>query len=202
MPTCLSPPSTPSVLRLAGRSLFQVPVPKGGAAITQLAPQTFYRGGHPTVRLADSAHGGFDVLATVDLLAPAAAEGTVSVRGGWPAAVAVVKRVSLVEGENSVVLTIPAAQTLGVKLWHPHGHGGQPRYSITAVWTPTLVGAPLATTDRLIGFRHAVLITTNDTDPATVAGAPDQNGTGQFTVRTVPKTARPHGRIQSPCSDV
>ena len=164
-------------------------MPKGGAAISELAPQTFYQGGHPTARLSDDDHAGFEVRATVDLLAAAVTEGVVSVIGGWPNAVAVAQNVSLAPGNNSVVVMLPASQTRGVRLWHPHGHGDQPRYSLTATFTASALrsaaggaAVPPATTERLMGFRHAVLITTNDTDAAVVANSPAQNGTGQFTM--------------------
>jgi hypothetical protein len=165
------------------KSVYVVSIPHGGAAISQLAPQTFYRSGHPTTRLGDNEHKGFDVKASVELLAPEGGGGVLSVVGGWPGAVAVSKHVLLVKGNNTVVVAIPAAQTLGVRLWHPHGHGEQPRYSITATYAPSGGAAgQSATTERLMGFRHAVLITMNDTDGQAVADAPNQNGTGQFTM--------------------
>jgi hypothetical protein len=177
------------------RSVYLVSVPIGGAAITELAPQTFYQGVHPTERLADDNHAGFEVRAVVDLLAPANTSGTLTVVGGWPESVAVSKAVTLTVGNNTVVVTIPASQTLAVKLWHPHGHGGQPRYAINATFEPSsssvvartgrrfnTIPPPPATTERLLGFRHAVLITINDSDPVAVAAAQSQNGSGTFTM--------------------
>ena len=173
------------------KSVYLLPVPAGGAAITHLAPQTFYQGGHPIERLADDSHAGFDVRVTLELHAPESGEGTVSVLGDWPGATAVSARATLKQGSNTIVVTIPASQSDRVKLWHPNGHGAQPLYTINATYASAPTRHPgvsavdqlaVASTSRRIGFRHAVLITTNDTDPDVVAGAPHQNGTGQFTM--------------------
>ena len=132
----------------------------------------------------------------VELLASAAGSGTVEVLGMWPGATAVSTKVSVVKGTTNVTLNIPAEQTAGVRLWHPHGHGGQPLYNITATYTPdgaattekgTLLSghanAYAATTTRRIGFRHVALVTVNDTDPAVRASAQsNHSGTGQFTM--------------------
>eukprot|EP01047_Picozoa_sp_COSAG01_P040741 COSAG01_NODE_3448_length_6086_cov_4.407049_4_plen_124_part_00 len=81
-----------------------------------------------------------------------------------------------------------------VRLWHPHGHGAQPLYNITA--TVSVLGdgvaasgegsqssatAVIATTRR-IGFRHVALVTINDTDAAEVAAAAAKQNTGAFTM--------------------
>jgi hypothetical protein len=82
---------------------------------------------------------------------------------------------------------------MDVQLWHPHGHGAQPLYNITATFTPNsssrtqpfnhdhnnhdetngdgvgltaVAPAASATTTRRIGFRHVALVTVNDTDPS------------------------------------
>ena len=69
-----------------------------------------------------------------------------------------------------------------VRLWHPIGNGDQPRYNITAVFSPGGASpqAEPASTWRLLGFRHVALVTINDTDVAAVTAAKDQDGTGQF----------------------
>lgn len=170
------------------KSVYVLSIPAGGAAISQLAPTTWYQGGHPTTLLADDDHKGFEVHANVELLAPRPVAGTVSILGNWPGAVQVTQHVRLSKGNNAVVVIIPAAQTTQAKLWHPRGNGNQTLYNISASFSPSTTttimeaSAAVPTTQRHIGFRHAVLITTNDSDPQIVANAPQQNGTGQFTM--------------------
>ena len=160
------------------KSVYLVSVPKGSAAITQFVPHTFYAGGHPTAILTDESHKGFAIKAEVDLFAPVATGGTVVVTGAWPGATPVSREVSLTAGQNSVAVLIPAEQaTSGVRLWHPHGHGGQPMYNITATFE-TATGDALTT--RRLGFRHVALVTVNDTDPAVVAT--NGKGTGELTM--------------------
>ena len=76
------------------KSVYLLPVPAPGIALTQLVPLTFYAGGHPTTRLSDDGHAGFVVNATLDFfvspqsnntLGPA----TVSIVGSWAGATAV-----------------------------------------------------------------------------------------------------------------
>ena len=159
------------------KSVYVLPLPQTpGVAITQMVPLTFYAGGHPITRLSDSNHSGFMVNVTLDLYAVVAAEAAeLSVLGSWPRAQPVGLTVALKPGMNSVTLSIPAAQTRAVLLWHPHGHGEQPLYRIVA-------SAAGANATRKIGFRHAVLVTINDTDPATAAAAKTQEGTGDLTM--------------------
>ena len=95
------------------------------------------------------------------------------------------QEVTLAAGMNDVTLHIPASQTQGVKLWHPHGHGAQPLYNITATFTQAhrhtgTAAAAAATTTRRVGFRHVALITVNDTDPTAAAAAARANGTGSL----------------------
>ena len=120
-------------------------MPSPGVAISQVVPLTYYAGGHPTSRLDDDAHAGFTVNVTVDLFAIAAVPAvSVSVVGSWPGATAVTQsNVALTAGGNSVVISIPASQTKAVRLWHPHGHGGQPMYNITTtLQTPSTRATP------------------------------------------------------------
>lgn len=170
------------------KSVYVLSIPAGGAAISQLAPTTWYQGGHPTALLGDEDHKGFDVHTNVELLAPTPVAGLVSVRGSWPGAVEVSQHVQLSRGNNTVTVVIPAAQTVRAKLWHPRGNGNQTLYMISTSFAPSstitrsAATALVPTTQRRIGFRHAVLITTNDSDPQIVADSPKQNGTGQFTM--------------------
>ena len=58
--------------------------------------------------------------------------GTLTVVGGWPNAKAVSQHVQLTGGSsvNNVTVTLPAAQTVGAALWHPHGHGKQVLHNV------------------------------------------------------------------------
>ena len=102
--------------------------------------------------------------------------------GSWPAARAVSKTVALSPGMNSVTVTIPSSDTKAVRLWHPHGHGAQPLYNVTATVAVPAAKHPDPVATRRIGFRHAALVTINDTDAATVAAAKAQTGNGDFTM--------------------
>eukprot|EP00040_Diaphanoeca_grandis_P024326 m.133582 g.133582 ORF g.133582 m.133582 type:complete len:1057 (-) comp29683_c0_seq3:38-3208(-) len=164
-------------------------LPLQTVAITQLVPHTFYAGPHPTSILSDNDHAGFMIKVRVQFYSTTAgATGTISVLGSWTGAtMASIQVTSVQVGTNNVTLTIPPAQTQRVNLWHPHGHGGQPLYNITATFSPsTEGGAPLAdttaSTTRRIGFRHIALITINDTDPTQHGKQAQTNGTGQFTM--------------------
>jgi hypothetical protein len=164
------------------KSVYVVPVAHSSASITHLVPHTFYAGGHPTTMLTDDTHAGFEVRVKIELAVSGdGGHGTISVLGSWPDASAVELPTALPSGDNAVTLTVPAAQTVGVRLWHPHGHGDQALYNITATFTPSDGGGP-ATTTRRIGFRHVALVTINDTDVAARAAAENTSGTGQFTM--------------------
>mmetsp|Transcript_31436 Transcript_31436/g.94443 ORF Transcript_31436/g.94443 Transcript_31436/m.94443 type:complete len:1023 (+) Transcript_31436:5048-8116(+) len=164
------------------KSVYLLPVLDSGAAILHLIPHTFYSGGHPTSLLTDESHEGFEIRVSVDLVVTGSSpvSGRVSVLGTWPGAAAVSQTAKLVPGVNTVTVVIPATQSVGARLWQPHGHGDQALYNITATYTPNH-GAPSATTRRL-GFRHVALVTINDTDATTRAAANHTSGTGQFTM--------------------
>jgi hypothetical protein len=136
--------------------------------------------------LTDSTHKGFDVNVTAELWAATAGgtAGSLSVLGGWPGAVAVSTKV--VAGSTRATVSLPASQTLGARLWQPNGHGEQVRYNLTATFTPSTPSASSAAAPsvatRLIGFRHIAMVTVDDTDPAIVAKAPSQDGTGSLTM--------------------
>ena len=127
------------------------------------------------------------VRAQVQLWAPAATTGHVTVSvGGVPGATVSSATQSLKAGANTIKVTIPAAATKGVKLWHPHGNGAQPRYNLSATFNPAAAsnsdsgGGGAALTWRLLGFRHVALVTMNDTDAAAAAKAATTDGTGQL----------------------
>jgi beta-galactosidase/beta-glucuronidase len=181
------------------KSVYVVSLPASTATIAQFGVQTFFAGGHPTSLLPHSGHAGFNVSATLDLLATTACSGTVSVLGSWPGAVRQTQRVSLRAGTTAVTLALPAEQTRQARLWHPNGHGAQVLYSITANFAPDGSGAVAATTSRRIGFRHIALVTTDDTDAHARASAARETGTGQrtmfFRVNGAPLYARGGNKI-------
>lgn len=162
------------------KSVYVLPLADNSAAIAQLVPHTFYAGGHPMSILSDDNHAGFDVRVRVVLDVVGVGSGTLSVIGSWPTARPVQTLVNFNGEKCNVTVVIPAAQTVGVQLWHPHGHGQQALYNITATFTPS-TGEPSTTTRRL-GFRHIALVTVNDTDPTIRASAQNASGTGQFTM--------------------
>ena len=132
------------------------------AAITHLVPHVFYNGAYPVTPLSDTNNGGFTVVLRTYLWSIGAVTGTVSVSGAWPGATASTP-VSLVAGENSVVLNLTAAPG-SVSLWWPNGLGAHPLYTVSTTFTPSGSSVGL-TTSRQIGFRFAVYVTGNDTDP-------------------------------------
>ena len=159
------------------RSAYLIAV--GAAAVEHLQTRIFYEGDYPTAPLTDASAGPWTVVTRVHLRAPAAAAGTVSVRGAWGGSASA--PAALVAGNNTVELSlsVPAG---AVRLWWPNELGVQARYNITATWTPAAAaaaGPPLATT-RAVGFRVFALVTGNDTDPATLKG---RDGSDSFTMR-------------------
>jgi beta-mannosidase len=159
------------------KSVYLLPVPS--AAITQLISHTYYAGGHPTSILSDSNHSGFDVNVTAEFIY--ASNGKLTVIGNWPGAAAVSARVSA--GSSHATVSLPAAQTLQARLWHPNGHGEQVRYNLSATFIPDApAGATPVVASRMIGFRHIALVTIDDTNDTIVAKAPSQNGTGTLTM--------------------
>ena len=185
------------------KSVYLLPLPTKSAAFTQLVPHTYYAGGHPTTMLTDASHAGFNMTVRAELYAAPSSVGTtgvVTIVGDWPnaAVTPATQQISLVHGINNVTVHIPASETRGAKLWHPRGHGGQPRYNITATFTPTATAAAAdadadadatrssssssssSTTVRRFGFRDVALVTVNDTDPSVVAAG--GKGTGRLTM--------------------
>jgi hypothetical protein len=186
-----------------------VQLPPRSAAITQFAPYTFYAGDYPTALLSETSHAGFNISAVVDLLVVDVngngLTGTVLVAGSWPGAVAVSKEVTLSHGTSTVKLELDAGQTQRARLWQPNGHGNQTLYTITASFTCAAAASELSgaaapsVTSRTIGFRHVVLVTTNDTDATARKAASEQNGSGQlglfFRVNGAPMFARGGNKI-------
>ena len=61
---------------IAFKGVYLLPIHRSSAAITHLAAQTFYAGGHPTSLLAPDKHAGFDIKVVVDLFCAGRAENT------------------------------------------------------------------------------------------------------------------------------
>ena len=142
------------------KSVYLLPVPTSTAAITQFVPHTFYAGGHPTKLLTDGDHKGFMIKATVEFwLEQHQQDGVVSVKGNWPNAEQTRINVTLHAGHNSVTLTIPASETIGVRLWNPRGHGDQVMYTINATYLPTPARTTFATaTEPTTASRRRVTL--------------------------------------------
>ncbi len=128
------------------------------------------------------------------LRAPAAAAtnvtGQLVVSGSWPGGSVPPVQVVVPPGANStkVTVTVPAASP---KLWWPNGMGAQNLYNVTAYFQPDIpanggsgvnydalasaAAAAAAATplqaQRTVGFKHAVLVTYNDTNATFVADA-------------------------------
>ena len=188
------------------KSVYLVPLPAGSAAFSQLVVHPAYAGGHPTTMLTDESHAGFDVTVRAELYAAAGVStGTLTVLGGWPNAEAVSQQVKLTGGEsvNNITMKIPAAQTVGAALWHPHGHGKQALYNVTATFTPHTQPALTSRTWRRTGLRDVALVTVNDTDPRVAAAG--GNGTGyltmMFRVNGAPVYVRGANKIQMDLMD-
>jgi beta-mannosidase len=147
-----------------------------GAALSAVVPQVTYSGGYPTAPLTDATAAPFDVSARVHLTSPGPFSGTLTVTGSWASGAPVVVDVSGAGGDAAVTVTLPAAAR--VSLWWPAGLGGQPLYSIAAVYAPA-GGGPPASLTVATGFRVGHLVTTNDTEPVD----PAARGSGGFTMR-------------------
>ena len=127
-----------------------------------------------------------DVIVIVIVPAPPC---LLQIVGEWDPAHPISTTVSIPAGDASVATTLTAR---GVKLWWPNGFGEQPMYNISVglafgntataplqiadASTAQQVAAVTASTQRRVGFRYAVLVTGNDTDPAFVKAAATQDG--------------------------
>ena len=162
--------------------MYLVPVASKAAVITHVVPAITYTGEYPTEPLTDDTAAPFNVNLTVHTWAMEATTATLTATGEWDAAHPVSGPVAIPAGEAIVSVKLTAH---GVKLWWPNGFGDQPLYNITASLAfntdPSFsaspaTGAPQVASTRRVGFRYAVLVTGNDTDPAYVKAAATQEG--------------------------
>lgn len=160
------------------KSVYVAQVASGGAAIMHVVPQIKYAGEYPVEPLTDESHGGFEVTVKVHMWAESAVQGMLTVRGNWEGGTAT-QRVSVSKGDSALTLEMPT-RAKAVKLWWPVGHGAQPLYNLSVIFTPSGVDAAQVTTNRRIGFRFFALVTGNDTDPNYVAASKGKDGTASL----------------------
>jgi hypothetical protein len=103
-------------------------------------------------------------------------------QGNWTGAGASASAdVTLPAGDSNVTLTLSASAG-DISLWWPVGLGPQPLFDVTAQFTPLSAPGPVSTS-RPIGFRFAVVVTGNDTDPAYVQANANVDGTDGMGMR-------------------
>ena len=172
------------------RDVYLAVASSAAPALECLAPYTFYLGPYPTAPLTDATAGPWRVDVRVQLRVPSAAavpaHGTLTVSGSWGATNATTLALPPgVGGANSTITLSLAVPAGAVQLWWPNGLGQQHLYTVSAMWTPSAApaaaaAAPTSFTQRTLGFRHFVIVTGDDTAPASLAG---KDGSGGLTVR-------------------
>ena len=162
------------------KDVYLVSVAPAAAAISHVVPAVTYTGAYPVEPLTDDTAAPFLVDLIVHTRAQRSTKATLTATGEWDPTHPVTATVAVPAGEGSVGIKLTAH---GVKLWWPNGHGKQPLYNVsvsltfpTAATTATTAGTEVVAATRRIGFRYAVLVTGNDTDPAYVAAAATTDG--------------------------
>ena len=184
------------------RDVYLVPVRL--AVLAHVVPLITYTGAYPAAPLADAAAAPFDVGVDVVLWAPqpVAAGGALSVTQTWDPAAKPTELAlgALPAGESVIRLLLPPTPAGGVTLWWPsglHGSGGRPKrrnntaagamYRLSVAYRPKVGdGGNPSVADRVVGFRVAHLVTTNDTACAADTargGCAAAHGSGDFTMR-------------------
>ena len=160
-------------------------VAPNAAAVTHVVPAVTYTGAYPVAPLTDATAAPFLVELIVHTRAQRATTALLTASGEWDPAHPVALTVAVPAGEATASIKLTAH---GVKLWWPNGHGEQPLYNVSVTLTfpadataaeagdPGAGAVVVAGTARRIGFRYAVLVTGNDTDPAYVAAAATTDG--------------------------
>ena len=150
----------------------------GSAAISHAAPLIFYDGAYPQSPLTRASAGPWTVSVRTQLRVPTGGvRGAVTVTGAWGGAGGDSGPLVLLAGDALVIvnMTVPAG---AVDLWWPNGLGVQQMYDVLTTFTPN-TGAAVSTTRR-VGFRTVVVVTADDTNPASIAGV---DGSGDLLVR-------------------
>ena len=162
------------------KDVYLVPVAANAAAITHFIPAITYTGAYPIEPLTDDTAAPFHINVTLHTWSATDTTGTLMAIGQWNSTSPASTSVSIPAGEGTVTIPLTAHH---VKLWWPNGFGSQPLYNITATlqFTNALAFSSNnqnihVTARRRVGFRYAVLVTGNDTDPSYVKNAATQDG--------------------------
>jgi beta-mannosidase len=170
------------------KDVYLVPVAPTTTAITHVVPTVSYTGDYPVEPLTDDTAAPFHVDVTVHTRSLKATKATLTATGGWDASNPISSPVTIPEGDATVSINLTAH---GVKLWWPNGFGEQPLYNLSVSLAFDTAASPADNADtasahhvtamRRVGFRYAVLVTGNDTDPEYVKAAATQEGSGAMT---------------------
>jgi beta-mannosidase len=155
------------------KDVYLVPVAATTAAVTHVVPAVTYTGEYPVEPLTDATAAPFNVDVTVHTWAVKATTATLTATGEWDSTATASATVDIPAGEATVGPIRLTAHD--VKLWWPNGFGEQPRYNVSVDLAFGTSGGSVGTARR-IGFRYAVLVTGNDTDPVYVKAAATQEG--------------------------
>lgn len=157
------------------KHVYLVYTPSGSASITHLVPKIFYQGKYPTSPLVDGQHAGFKVMVKVFFSTKNATSGGLVIQNSWNNVIEMAA-VTLPEGNSSVTLPVNASAE-DIKLWWPIGMGDQPLYDLKVTFEPKNSPSSGVSAQRKVGFRYFALVTGNDTDPAYVEKAAQEQGT-------------------------
>ena len=169
------------------KSVYLVPLNSNSAAITSLVPLVKYTGADwPIKPMADDGSAPFVVDARVFLRAEQPVSGDLTVTGSWGGSATA--RVSISGGGATTQINVSVVAN-GPKLWWARGMGRRSTmYNVTATFVPAsgfgnaAAAGQSVSASRRIGFRHLVLVTVNDTDPAEVAAVRSLEGNGNHTL--------------------
>lgn len=157
------------------KHVYLVYTPSNSASITHVVPQIYYQGRYPTKALVDGQHAGFKVKVKVFLSAKSPTNGSLTLQNSWNGEIAL-GFAMLPAGNSSAILEVNASAK-EISLWWPIGMGDQPLYDVTVTFSPNSSPSSGVSTHRKVGFRYFALVTGNDTDPAYVARAAQEQGT-------------------------
>jgi len=157
------------------KHVYLVYTPSNSASIIHVVPQIYYQGRYPTKALVDGQHAGFKVKVKVFLSAKSPTNGSLTLQNSWNGEIAL-GFAMLPAGNSSAILEVNASAK-EISLWWPIGMGDQPLYDVTVTFSPNSSPSSGVSTHRKVGFRYFALVTGNDTDPAYVARAAQEQGT-------------------------